>query len=107
MEEEEKDQNQGMMSIRPYIFQKNSKQGKETTLHREERDKSAHSYMQSTSDFDVSLHGSIPLGRPPYLELVRDILPLGSPFLDYKEVMSLEDDFGMGDVKVVGNSMRR
>ena len=107
MGEEEEDQHQRMMSIHPYIFQKNYRQGKETALHREERDKSVHSYMQSTLYFDVSLHGGIPPGRPPDLELVRDILPLSSPFLDSREVRSLENDFGMRDVKVARNSMRR
>ena len=63
--------------------------------------------IQSTSDFDVSLHGGIPPGRPPDLELMRDILSLGSPLLDFGEVKILEEDFGMGDVKVVGNNMRR
>ena len=32
---------------------------------------------QSTSYFDVSLHGGIPPGRPPDLELVGDIFPFG------------------------------
>ena len=95
------------MSIHPYLFQKFSTQGKETTLRREEREKSVHSYKQSTSDFDVSLDGGIPPERQPNLDWVRDILTLGSPFLVSKEVMSLEDEFGMGDVKVVGSNMRR
>ena len=31
----------------------------------EGREKSVHSHMQSNFDLDVSLHGGIPLGRPP------------------------------------------
>ena len=84
------------MSIHPYLFQKSSVQRKETALHREDRDKSVHSYMQSTLDFDVSQDGGIPHQRPPNLDWVRDILTLGSPFLVSKEVMILEDEFGMG-----------
>ena len=60
--------------------------------------------MQSTLDIDVSLHGGIPLGRPPNLELMEDILSLDSPLLDSGEVKSLEEEFGMGDVKVAGSS---
>ena len=38
---------------------------------------------------------------------MEDILSLDSPLLDSGEVKSLEEEFGMGDVKVVGSSMRR
>ena len=34
-------------------------------------------------------------------------MSLGSPLLDFGEVKSLEEEFGMGDVKVAGSSMRR
>ena len=61
--------------------------------------------MQSTLDIDVSLHGGIPPGRPPDLQLMRDVLSLGSPLLDFGEVKSFEEKFGMGDVKVAGTSM--
>ena len=64
-------------------------------------------YEQSSLAMDVSLHGGIPPWRPPDLELVREILPFGSPILDFGEVKSFEGEFGMGDVKVAGNSMRR
>ena len=47
------------------------------------------------------------MGRPPDLQLMRDILSLGSPLLDFLEVKSLEENLGMGDVKVVDNSRRR
>ena len=57
--------------------------------------------MQSTLDIDVSLHGGIPPGRPPNQELMEDILSLDSPLLDFGEVESLEENFGMRDVKVV------
>ena len=39
--------------------------------------------------------------------MMRDILSLDSPLLDFGEVKILEEDFGMGYVKVAGNSMRR
>ena len=74
MEEEEKDQHQGMMRIHPYLFWEVSAHKEGTALRSEERENSVHSYIQSTSDFDVSLHGGIPPGRPPDLELMRDIL---------------------------------
>ena len=99
MEEEEKDQHQGMMSIHPYLFWEVSAHKEGTALRSEERDNSVHSYIQSTSDFGVSLHGGIPPGRPPDLELMGDILSFGSPLLDFGKVKSLEEDFGMGDVK--------
>ena len=38
---------------------------------------------------------------------MEDILSLDSPLCDFGEVKSLEEDFGMGDVKVAGSSMRR
>ena len=71
------------------------------------RGKVSQPHEQSTLDIDVSLHGGIPLGKPPDLELMEDISSLDSPLLDFGEVKSLEEDFGMGNVKVVGSSMRR
>ena len=38
---------------------------------------------------------------------MEDILSLDSPLLDFGEVKGLEEEFGMGDVKVAGNNMRR
>ena len=38
---------------------------------------------------------------------MEDILSLDSPLLDFGEVKSLEEKFGMGDVKVVDSSRRR
>ena len=49
---------------------------------------------------------SIPPRRPPGLALINYILSLGSPILDFGGVKGLEEKFGMGDVKVAGNSMR-
>ena len=93
--------------IHPCLFREASAQRKETVLRSEERDKSVHSYMQSTSYFDVSLHGGIPPGRPPDLEWGGGTLPLGSLLFDSREVNIMEDEFGIGDVKVVGNSVTR
>ena len=45
MEEEEKDQHQGL--IHPYLFRRVFSQGRETVDRSEEREKSVHSYMQS------------------------------------------------------------
>lgn len=89
MEEEEKDQHQGM--IHPYLFRGVFAQEKEIVLRSEERDKSVHSYIQSTSELDVSLCGGIPPGRSPDLELMRDILSYSSPLLDFREVKTLEE----------------
>ena len=87
--EERKDQNQGM--IQPYLFQEVSAQNKEILLHSEERKKSVHPYVQSTSDFDVSLHGGIPPRRPLDLELEGDILPFGSSLLYSRGLKTLEE----------------
>ena len=38
---------------------------------------------------------------------MEDILSLDSPLLDFGEVKGFEEDFGMGDVKLAGTSMRR
>ena len=38
---------------------------------------------------------------------MRDILSLDSPLLYFGEVKSLEENFGMRDVKVVDNRLRR
>ena len=76
-------------------------------MHCKGKGKVAQSYVQSTLDIDVSLYGGIPPGRPPDLQLMRDILYLGSPLLDFGEVKSLEEEFGMGDVKIADSSMRR
>ena len=64
---------------------------KEIVFCSEERDKSYHSYIQSNLDFDVSLHGGIPPGRPPNLELVRDFFPFGSPLLGFGGLKTLEE----------------
>ena len=73
----------------------------------ESKGKVSQPYIQSTLDIDVSLHRGIPPGRPLDLSLMRDILSLGSPLLDFGEVKSLEEKFGMGDVKVSDSIMRR
>ena len=36
---------------------------------------------------------------------MRDVLSLGSPLLDFGEVKSFEEKFGMGNVKVAGSNM--
>ena len=64
-------------------------------------------YEQYSLTIDVSLYGGIPLGRPPDLELVREILPFDSPLFDFGEVKSFRGDFSTGDVKVADISMRR
>ena len=59
------DQNPRMRRMHPCLFQGVCIHKKETDLCSTGRDTSVHSFIQSTSDFDVSLHGGIPLGRPP------------------------------------------
>ena len=76
-------------------------------MHSESKGKVSQPSEKSTLDIDVSLHGGIPPGRALDLQLMRDILSFGSPLLVFGEVKSLEEEFGMGDVKVVGNSLRR
>ena len=73
----------------------------------ESKGEGAQSYALSTLDIDVSLHRGIPPGRPPDLSLMRDILSLISPLLDFGEVKSFRGEFSTGDVKVVGSSMKR
>ena len=53
------------------------------------RDKAIHSYMQSTLDIDVSWHGGIPPGRPPYQEMMRDASHLVAPLIDSRGVRTL------------------
>ena len=95
-----------MRSTHPYLFQKASAKRRQTVFHYESKGKVAQPHEHSTLDIDVSLHGGIPPGRPPDLQLMRDILYLGSSLLDFGEVKSLEEKFGMGDFKVVDNNMR-
>ena len=76
-------------------------------MHCKGKGKVSQPYEQSSLAMDVSLHGGIPPGRPPDLELVREILPIGSPLFDFGEVKSFRGDFSTGDVKVVGSSMKR
>ena len=89
------------------LFQRANARKRQTNFHSQGRGKVSQSHMQSTLDIDVSLHGGIPPGRPPDLLLMRDVLSWGSPLLDFGEVKSLEEYFGMGDVKVASSSMRR
>ena len=60
----EEDQHHVMRSTHPYPFQEVDAPKRETRLCSEGKDKSAHSYMQSTLDDDVSLHGGIAPRRP-------------------------------------------
>ena len=60
----EDDQHHVMRSTHPYIFQEVDAPKRETGLHSEGKEKSSHSYMQSTLDDDVSLHGDIAPRRP-------------------------------------------
>ena len=48
-----------------YLFQKVDAQKRHTNLHSERKEKAVHSYIHSTLDIDVFLHGGIPPGRPP------------------------------------------
>ena len=61
----EDEQHNLMRNTHPYLFQRVDEQKREAILRSEGRDKSVHSYMQSTLDVDVSLHGGISPGRPP------------------------------------------
>ena len=97
-----------MRDTHPSLFQKaNAKKRRQTVLRCEGKGKVAQPYVQSTLDIDVSLHGGIPPGRPLDLELMEDILSLDSLLLDFREVKSSEEKFGMGDVKLADSSMRR
>ena len=96
-----------MRNTHPYLFQRAGARGRNIVLHCEGKGKGAKPYEQSSLAIDVSLYGGIPPVRPPDLKLVREILPFGSPLLDFGEVKSLEGEFGMGDVKVADSSRRR
>ena len=52
-------------------------------------DKSVHSYIQSTLDDDVSLHGGIVLGRPLDHQRRMDSPHLKAPLIDSIEVETL------------------
>ena len=92
-----------MRGTHPSLFQRANARKRQTDFRCKDRGKVAQIYVQSTLDIDVSLHGGIPPGRPPDLALMKDILYLDSPLLDFGEVK----DFGMGDVKVAGSNIRR
>ena len=76
-------------------------------MHYESKVKVARPYVQSTLNIDVSLHGGIQPGRSPDLSLMKDILSLDSPLLDFGEAKILGDSFGMGDVKLAHSRRRR
>ena len=61
----EDDQHHVMRSTHPCPFHEVDAPKRETGLCSESRDKSVHSYMQSTLDDDISLHGEISPRRPP------------------------------------------
>ena len=65
------------------LFHRANAKGRQNVLHYEGKGKVSQPYVQSTLDIDVSLHGGIPPGRPPDLELMRDILSLDSPLVDF------------------------
>ena len=93
MEEEdrEEDYHHLMRSTHPYPFQRADARKRQTDLHCEGKGKVAQPYEQSSLAMDVSLHGGIPPWRPPDLELVREILPFGSPLLNSGEVKTLDE----------------
>ena len=91
----EEGQHHLMRSKHPYLFQRDNTKKRQTDLRYEGKGKVSHPYVHYTLDIDVSLHGGIPPGRPPDLELVRDILPLGSPLLDSGVVKTLEESSTM------------
>ena len=78
-----------MRSTHPYLFQKVDAQKRQNDLRSEGKGRVIHSYMQSTLDIDVSLHGGITPGRPPYQEMMRDASHLVAPFIDPREVRTL------------------
>ena len=58
-------------------------------MHSESREKSVHSYMQSTLDDDVSLHGDISPRRPPNQQMMRDSSHFEAPFIDFRGLETL------------------
>ena len=96
-----------MRGTHPSLFQRASAKRRQSVLHCGSKGKVSQPYVRSTLYIGVSLHGGIPPGRSPDLELIEDILSLDSPLLDFGEVKNLEEKFGMGDDKVEGSSMRR
>ena len=96
-----------MRITHPYIFQRDGAWRRKTGLRCEGKGKISQPYEWSSLTIDVSLYGGIPPRMPLDRKLVREISPFDLPLLDFGEVKSLEGDFGMGDVKVIGKSMRR
>ena len=89
-EDREDGQHQVNRSTHPYLFHEVDTQKRQTDLHNESREKAVHSYMQSTLDIDVSLHGGIPPGRPPDQELMRNVSQHAAPLMDPGGVGTLE-----------------
>ena len=80
-----------MRGTHPSLFQKANARKRKTDFHCKGRGKVFQPYVKSTVDINVSLHGGILLGRPLDLELMRGILPFGSPLLDSREVKTLKE----------------
>ena len=76
------DQHPRMRRMHPFLFQEVYGHKMDTDLCSEGREKSVHSPIKSTSDFDVSLHGGIPPGRPPDWKTIKDICQHGAPFIE-------------------------
>ena len=103
----EEEQHHLIKGTHPLLFQRANARKRQANLRCKGRGKVAQPHEKYTLDIDVSLHGGISPGRPPDLGLMEDILSLDSPLWDFGEVKTLEEDFGMGDVKLAGSSMRR
>ena len=87
----EEKQHQLMRSTHPSLFQEANARKMQSDLHCKGKGKVSQSYLQSTIDIDVSLHRGIPPGRPPDLQLMRDILSFGSPLFYFGGVKILEE----------------
>ena len=58
-------------------------------MRNEDKDKSVHSHIHPALGLDVSLHGSIPLGRPPDWRRMKEFSQHVAPLIDLGEVGAL------------------
>ena len=82
-----------MRSTHPYPFLEVVTRRGETRLCSESMGRFFHSYMQSSLDDDVSLHGDISLRRPLDQQRRMDASPVEAPLIDFRGVETLGDNF--------------
>ena len=80
----EKAQHHEMMSTHPYSSMDFYSPKEVIGLCRGSMESFLHSYIQSSLDDDVSLHGDILPGRPLDQQRRMDVSHIGAPIIDYR-----------------------